>query len=265
MEIFDIQKNKHISQDAPGAYQFRNDCGAACVAMIEWSLLGKHRTPDEIYASLSNTDRYLAVWELDKALKEAGIESYWKYNSSIVDLFETLLKGVSVIVLFNYGTFQDWAKENDIDLKTSFRGAHFAVISGMDTKNIILYDPLSPIKTFLITHESWMEMWDDAKLQNNNAKGMLIPKKPIVLPEPPQEELEILNRIRVTTNRLNVRTEPRISWETFARQTLSRGTVKPVFEIKKISSKEVWVRINDIHWVALRYNAQDLGVLLESN
>jgi uncharacterized protein YvpB len=234
----------YISQLGPGADLHNNDCGAASGAMILQAYTGISLTPDVFYDKAHPSgDVYLGVGEIQQVLSVNSVGTTWKTNQSLGNLFMALTENKPPIVLFKYSFLSD---ANLTESK--FKGAHFAVVVGMDLKTIYLHDPLYqgtggeakayPLDKFL---DAWVGVSQDPSFPNP-ACGALTPTIEIG-----QQIPGAIADVKTTAN-LNVRTGPGTNFSIV--QSLPKGT-----SIKIYTITGNWGQINasSERWVSLAY------------
>jgi predicted double-glycine peptidase len=154
----------YLPQLGPGAELHNNDCGAASGAMVLKAYTGADLTPDVFYDKAHPSGGvYLGVGEIQQVLSVNRVGTTWKVNQSLGNLFMALTENKPSIVLFKYSFLSD---ANLTESK--FKGAHFAVVVGMDLKTIYMNDPLYagtggkakayPLDAFL---DSWVGVSQD--------------------------------------------------------------------------------------------------------
>src|SRR5688572_9601091 len=128
----------YVSQLGAGADTHRNDCGAASSVMLLRAYLDLKMTPDEFYTKFAiQWDPYLSVPQMRDAMSSLGLLTDFRANLGLQDLFTFLAASKPVIVLLRYKILQEAGLT-----EKKFEGPHFAVVVGIDSKNIYIHDPL---------------------------------------------------------------------------------------------------------------------------
>lgn len=124
-----------LSQNGPGADERRNDCGAACCAMIIRGLTEQTPTVDEIaIAYQPQPNYYMAVTDLLAALRGYGVPANYRRPLYASDIEWNIRLGKPTIALVKYSKLPIQA--------TPFTGSHFIVCYGLEDGRILYHDPL---------------------------------------------------------------------------------------------------------------------------
>ncbi len=233
----------YISQLGPGADARKNDCGAASSIMLLRAYLPNFKmTPDEFYTrfSIPGADPYLSVTQLRNALGSLGLLTDFKATLTMQDLFAFLAAGKPVIVLLRYKVFEDAGLT-----EKTFEGPHFAVVVGMDIRNIYIHDPLYtnsadgeahpyPLELFW---RAWKEVATDPKVRNPE-RSAIIPTAGI--------GFKLSRRVKVSVSALNVRVSNALNAPIV--RVLKKG------EVVEIAREMAgWGEIEGGGWIALAY------------
>ena len=233
-----------VSQSGKGADRFRNDCGAACVAMLIQAYTSQPVTPDEIFARITTQDRYLLASEMMLALSRASISTQWWAGLNLGNLFTYLVERKPAIALIKYGVLRDAGLAS-----SSFEGPHWVTVIGMDTATVAINDPLStgarpvfiPINTFL---DAWTMVGRDPSVRNPE-RAAIVPTRQVGDPTQPVPQ-PASKSMKVTAWRLNVRQGPGISYPVVS--VLEQGKIVQVVE-----EKAGWGRLGEGRWSSLAY------------
>lgn len=230
----------YISQIGENADAHNNDCGAASVLMLLKAYQQIEMTVDEFYTSFNITkDVYLSVTQLRNALSSRGISTEYKANLSIQDIFAKLALGIPLIPLFRYKVLSDAGLTF-----SKFQGPHFAVVVGMDIKNIYIHDPLYkepgagnakayPLELFW---KAWTEVGQDTK-NPNPTRAAIYPTAGI--------GFQVLRKVKTNSN-LNIRSGPG------SKHGIVRVAKKgEIFEVRRELSG--WGEISDGQWFNLAF------------
>ncbi len=195
----------YVSQLGAGAAAHANDCGPACAVMLLRAYQKIALTPDEFYTRFGfQGDLYLSVTQLRNAMTSLGLLTDFIANLSIQDVFNALASSKPLIALLSYKTlYLSGLTEK------AFLGPHFAVVVGIDCKNIYLHDPLFtdplvgeahayPLDIFW---KAWKEVATDPNIPNPE-RSAIIPSAGI--------GFQMTRKVKVNTSTLNVRSGPGI-------------------------------------------------------
>jgi predicted double-glycine peptidase len=242
----------YVSQLGAGADKHNNDCGAASGAMLLRAYkLAANITPDQFYDETgADGDVYLAVSQIQKVLTKYGLKSEWRANLTLLQLLEYLRSQKPVLVLFKYSVLVD-AKLTE---KKQFRGPHFAVVVGMDSKFVYINDPYytgkgGEAKPYPI--DIFLNAWNATGENNENPRnGGLVALAPLdeSFHEQPQEP--VLFRVRVTHPQwLNIRNGPGMNFEDVG--DLLPGTIVDAYEERADGNGKKWARTGKDRWIAV--------------
>lgn len=163
----------HVSQITEGALSHNNDCGAACTMMIIKAYgLGKEMSVDNLYNELNPSgDVALSAGTLQTFLAKYGIKNTWAINLTLTSLFESLSAGRPSIALVNYAPLVDAG----LTEKSTFRGAHFIVVVGIDIQYVYVQDPYTITKGILlpVPHDVFRKMWAQCVVDGNPVGGAI--------------------------------------------------------------------------------------------
>lgn len=132
----------YISQEAPDARKYRNDCGVACVEMLLKWQAQQINVPVPVYntdslsaeTSLSKSDDGLTSIELVTLANQHGLLLRVMNQTTQQTIKDQIDQGFPVIALLSYGAIQN--RENKADF-----GGHFFVIRGYDDTFVYCNDP----------------------------------------------------------------------------------------------------------------------------
>jgi len=230
----------YIPQIGPEADAHNNDCGAASVLMLFKAYHQIEMTVDEFYSSFNiSKDVYLSVSQLRNALSSRGISTEYKANLTVQDVFTKLAQGIPMIVLFRYKVLADAGLTF-----SKFQGPHFAVVIGMDIKNIYINDPLYkepgagnakayPMDLFW---KAWTEVGQDSK-NPNPTRAAIFPTTGI--------GFQVTRKVKLNSN-LNIRSGPGSK-----HNIVGVGKKGEIFEIRRELAG--WGEIGDGQWFNLAY------------
>lgn len=133
----------YVSQIIPGAMEHNNDCGAASALMVMRAYNLGNESVDQIYNEiLPSGDAALSIGGLQRVLAVRKITNEYKSNVQPYEIYNYLTQNRPVIAPIHYGTLVDAG----LTERTSFRGAHFVVVIGIDVKYVFIHDPYSLTK-----------------------------------------------------------------------------------------------------------------------
>lgn len=231
----------YVSQLAPDAATHNNDCGAACAVMLLSAYQKITLTPDEFYSRFGiSGDPYLSVTQLRNAMGSLGLMTDFQAGLSIQDLFNALAMSKPVIALIRYKPLSDAGLT-----EKTFQGPHFAVVVGMDIKNIYIHDPLYtdpqrgeahayPLDAFW---RAWKEVAQDPDLPNPE-RSAIIPVSGI--------GFQIVRKVKVNINSLNIRNGPGLGYTVVG--ALKRNAIA---EIQR--ELNGWGELGLNRWILLSY------------
>lgn len=159
----------YLSQvNGPGAGNFVNDCGPACVAMLIHGLGVASKKPsiaDVFRATGAGVNDFTNGGQLTRAAAKWGLAlkpRFWGLDSARA----SILAGRPLIALVHYGAFSSLGRT-----QSSFKGGHFLLVVGTADEKIIVHDPLWRDQggRYLVWEESiFYNAWEQAKLDFQN-------------------------------------------------------------------------------------------------
>lgn len=233
----------YVSQLGAGASAHQNDCGAASSVMLLRAYQNIQMTPDDFYVKFGIPgDPYLSVTQMRNAMSSLGLLADFKAGLTLADLFTFLAASKPVIVLIRYKVLEEAGLT-----EKKFEGPHFAVVVGIDTRNIYLHDPLFtnpadgdarpyPLDIF---YRAWTEVGSDPSFPNPS-RSAIIPTAGI--------GFKVTRRVRVKIASLNVRNGPGLN-----NAIVSTLKLNQVVEI--IREVNGWGQLNETQWISLAYVA----------
>ncbi len=231
----------YISQLGQGADNHHNDCGAASAVMLLAAYLNLQITPDEFYTKFAIVgDPFLSVTQLRNAMGSLGVLTDFRATLLLQDLFAALAARKAPIVLLRYKVLHDAGLT-----EKSFEGPHFAVVVGMDVKNIYIHDPLYTNPTDGAAHtypldifwKAWKDVANDPQYPNPE-RSAIIPTAGI--------GFRMARKVKINTSSLYVRSGP-------------AGTFAVVASVKKDDVLDVtrelngWGEIGENRWIVLSF------------
>lgn len=234
----------YVSQPGIGADGHHNDCGAASAIMLLGAYFNVKMTPDEFYAKFGIPgDPFLSVVQLRDALGSLGLLTDFRASLTVQDLFDALAAGKPVLVQLRYKVLE----EAGLTEKT-FEGPQFAVVVGMDVKNIYVHDPLYTNPADGNAHayphdvfwKAWKEVANDTKLSGPE-RGAIIPTAGI--------GFRLVRKVRVNQMSLNVRSGPEVNFP-----VIGLAKKGEVFDVTR--EMRGWGEIGENRWFALAYTIQ---------
>jgi hypothetical protein len=231
----------YVSQLGSGADLHQNDCGAACAIMLLRAYFNVQMTPDEFYTKFAIPgDPYLNVLQLRNTLGSLGLLTDFRAGLITQDLFAALAAGKPPIVLLRHKVFEDAGL-----VEKPFAGPFFAVVVGMDIKNIYLHDPLytslddgnAHPYSLAIFWKAWKEAGHDPQFPDPE-RGAIIPVAGIGLP--------LVRKVRVSQISLNIRSGPGMEFP-----AIGLAKEGDAFEITRETGG--WGEIGGNRWLAQAY------------
>jgi len=124
------------SQEDTDARGFRNDCGPACVAMLDAYYFQRKVRVDDLsrQTSLAGNDSGLSVEQVAQLLTKQGLTARIAVNPSVDQLRAELKAGRPPILLIRYGDIPK--RENIHDTS-----GHFVILTGIDEPQATVNDP----------------------------------------------------------------------------------------------------------------------------
>jgi hypothetical protein len=233
----------HQPQPAPDAASRHNACGSASAVMLLKAYQGSDVTPGSFQTRFGTPgDPLLSVPQIRNGLAALGLPTELRSGLLIQDLFNCLAQNKPAIVLLSYKTLQ----AAGLTEKT-FDGPHFAVVVGLDSRNIYLHDPLyadpgvGEARAFPL--DVFWQAWKDAARD----PGLPNPERSAIVPLMGIGSRG-LRRVRVNMPALNVRSGPGLTFGVVA--SLPRDTV-----VEILAESNGWGQIGDQKWISLNYTA----------
>jgi uncharacterized protein YvpB len=230
----------YVSQLGSGADAHSNDCGAASAVMLLRAYLNLTMTPDDFYTKFAiSGDPFLSVTQITNAMSSLGLLTDFKATLSLQDIFAALAAGKPSIVLLRYKVLKDAGLT-----EKSFEGPHFAVVVGMDIKNIYLHDPLYTDPNVGNAHpyplNIFWQAWKEVATNPfpNPERSAIIPVNGI--------GFGLSRKVRVTIATLNVRSGPNTTYAVVG--VLKKDQIVDV-------SREIsgWGEVEPNKWISLSY------------
>jgi len=230
-----------FSQLNTGIELRRNDSAAASAVMLLNAYFNSPITMEQFYEKFDVPFNVpVSVNRLHDVLGSQGLLTDISAGLTLQDIFDTLAAGKAPIVLLRYKVFEDAGlTENKYD------GPFFAVVVGMDVKNIYLHDPLYsdpeagnahayPIDIFM---KGWIDVARDT-LNPGPERVALIPIASI--------GSRMARKIMVNQPALNIRSGPGEKFPVI-------GSAKngEIFEARRETNG--WAEIGDNHWLTLTF------------
>lgn len=235
----------YYSQLGAGADANHNDCGAAAGLMVLRAYNKTlEMTVDQFYIAANPAGQNAPLWvgQVRAVLSANAIATEYKVAFDESMLFNCLRQHKPVIALFKYGTLVD----KGLTQFLNFKGAHFAVIIGMDAKYVYVHDPYSTDKkgearAFPI--DIFWQAWKDAVKDSNPDRAGFYPtlgigEVSVVIPEG-------LYKIKITCNAQRIRSGPGENFEPPI-DLAYRNAVLNVYE-----EKGTWGRVGAGRWIYL--------------
>jgi len=124
---------KYKSQWDEDATETRDDCGPCSVAMI-LNYFGENVTTNDVFDRTEAGQGLITIAQLQKAIKSFNYECQYITNSELLELEKNIEKGIPVICLVHYGSFNSRQDKN-------YNGGHFFVVVGYRDDGYFVNDP----------------------------------------------------------------------------------------------------------------------------
>jgi hypothetical protein len=231
----------YVSQLGAGASTHQNDCGATSAVMLLRAYLNLSMTPDEFYTRFAiSGDPYLSVTQIRNAMGSLGLLTDFRANLTVQDLFGAMAAGKPPIVLLRYKVLADAGLT-----EKTFQGPHFAVMVGMDIKNVYIHDPLYtdpargeahayPLDIFW---QAWKDVANDPNVPNPE-RGAILPTAGI--------GFKLTRKVKINNGSLYVRSGAGANFNIVG--SVKRGEV---FDITRELAG--WGEIGEKRWILLSY------------
>ncbi|MEI7849157.1 MAG: N-acetylmuramoyl-L-alanine amidase [Chloroflexota bacterium] len=231
----------YVSQLGTGADQHNNDCGATSAIMLMKAYFNLQMTSDEFYLKFNIPgDVYLSVVQLRNAMGSLGLLTDFRVDLTVPDLFGLLAAGKPPIVLLRYKVLSDAGLT-----EKKFGGPHFAVVVGLDIKNIYIHDPLYTNPEDGNAHayplDIFWKAWKDVALDTsfpNPERSALVPTAGI--------GFKLNRKVKVNQRSLNIRSGPGPNY-----QVVGAAKIGEVYEVSREMSG--WGEIGENRWFVLAY------------
>jgi hypothetical protein len=220
----------YISQLGGGTDQFVNYSGAAAGAMLLQAYSDQIITPAEFYRQTGQLgDAPLSFAQISNTLSAKGLPVELRSSLKLADLSLILFSGRPVIALVNHSVLQATGLTPE-----KFEGPHYLVVLGMDVEQAFTHDPLRKDTSGQAQGIPWLIFYQAWSQVQGYERAILVPR------------LQLVRRVRVTANLLNVHTQP-------GANALLAGTVSlgELFEIK--TQQNGWGKIGEDRWISLSY------------
>jgi Papain-like cysteine protease AvrRpt2 len=220
----------YVSQLGSGADQSISDSGAAAGAMLVQAYTDQIITSAEFYRQTGQIDgASLTFAQISNTLNAKGLPVELRSSLKLTDLSLILISGRPVIALVDLSILQAAGLTPE-----KFAGPHFLVVIGLDVEQAIIHDPLRKDASGQAQAIPWLIFYRAWTLAPGYERAVLVPR------------LQLVRRVRVTANLLNVHSQPDAN-------ALLSGTVSlgDLFEIT--TQKNGWGNIGEDRWINLSY------------
>ena len=221
----------YISQLGAGSDQFI-DTGAATGAMLLQAYTDLTITPAEFYKQTGQVgDVPLSFAQISNTVSAKGLPVELRSGLKLADLCYILFSGRPVIALVDHTILQAAGLTRE-----KFDGPHFLVVLGMDVEQAFVHDPLRKDSSGQAQGITWLIFYQGWTQPQDYERAILVPR------------LQLVRRVRVTANLLNVYSQP-------SANALLAGTVGlgELFEIT--TQNNGWGKIGVDRWISLSYTA----------
>jgi hypothetical protein len=218
----------YISQLGAGTDQFINDSGAAAGAMLVQAYTDQIITPAEFYGQTGQIgDAPLSFAQMSSTLSAKGLPVELRSGLKLSDLSLILFSGRPVIALVKQTVLQAAGLTPE-----KFDGPHYLVMVGMDVEQAFVHDPLRKDASGQAQGIPWLIFYQAWTQAQGYERAILVPR------------LQLVRRVRVTADLLNVYTQPEAN-------AVLAGTIGlgELFEIT--TQKNGWGKIGEDRWISL--------------
>ncbi len=231
----------YVSQIGAGADAHNNDCGAASAIMLLGAYFNLKITPDEFYFKYGIAgDPFLSVVQLRNAMGSLGLLTDFKAALTMQDLFAALAAGKPPLVLLRYKVLEEAGLT-----EKHFDGPHFAVVVGMDIKNVYVHDPLYTNPEIGCAHAYPLDMFWKAWKDVVNDTSFPNPERSAIIPTA-GIGFRLSRSVRISQVSLNIRSGPGSSYA-----VIGKAKVGDLFDVTREMSG--WGEIGENRWLALAY------------
>lgn len=247
----------YVSQLTGESGEHNNDCGAASSLMLLRTYnLANTVTVNQFYNSIYPSGDYaLSASQMQSKMAGYGLKTTWKVDMTIENCFTSLREKKPILALIHYGALVDAG----VTERTSFRGAHFLVVTGIDLESVYLHDPYRTDGEIdiVVSHSVFELAWSQCTLDGNPVGGAVIPILPIQdlsVPQPVGVKYAIISNV----NGLNVRSQPnqysslvKTIWRTVTPYVYCTGT--PTWTPPGMAN-DLYIQLQDLSgWVYYNY------------
>jgi hypothetical protein len=198
-------------------------------------------TPDDFYTLFNIAgDPYLHASQLMSSMSTLGLQTEFRANLSVQDLFALLAASKPVILLLRYKALSDAGLT-----EKTFAGPHFAVAVGLDVKNIYLHDPLYTDPAVGEAHAYPLDVFWKAWKEASQGLDVPNPERSAIIPVS-GIGFQGLRRVKVNLGVLNVRSGPGMNMSIVG--TLKRNDI---VEVQR--EMNGWGEIGFNRWILLSY------------
>ena len=164
---------EHINQAQHDADDYRNDCGAACVAMAIQALTDKRPSVNHImnhYIPAESRGKYLSFAQLIIPLRAYGLKAVYKRPFRTGDIEKVIENGWLYMVLIKYSALPKALQA------INYTGSHFVLISEYDNGSFKFHDPLAQNGKWITAMDLHTAMSGFKANENLPYQGMVIRK-----------------------------------------------------------------------------------------
>lgn len=237
----------YVRQTAAAGEAHFHETGAPCAVMLLQAYLDLLMDTQDFYRRFiqpANSDPN--VVQLRNAMGGMGLLTDYRPGLSLADLFDTLRSGKPAMILMRYRKLLEAGLT-----EKPYRGLSWAVVVGMDCRNIYLHDPLYtdpaegeahpyPLDIF---HQAWKDTAGDATQPG--------PECPAILPTA-GIGFRLTRKARITAQALHVRAIPGSGGQVV-------GTLKKNDLVEIRREMNGWGEIGENLWISLRFTAHVPG------
>jgi hypothetical protein len=218
----------YLSQLGDEANLPSNDSGAAAGVMLISAYKDQTITTADFHNQTGEGDESgLSFTQIMNILGVNGVPVELRSNLKLADLSLILFSGRPVIVPIQQSILKQAGLTPD-----TFNGPYYVVVVGMDVKHVFIHDPLRQDASGEAQGISWLTFYQAWSQAPGYVRAVLVPRQ------------QLLRRVRVTSNQLDVYDQPMSNSGPVGSVNLGE-----LFEVT--AQKNGWGKIGEDRWINL--------------